>query len=613
MTIEPSIIHVLSSDVSEKIAAGEVIERPSSVVKELVENSLDAGSTRIDIALEDAGFSLIRISDSGSGMAPGNLEKCLLRHATSKIQDLNDLFSVSTFGFRGEALASISAVARTEIISSNEDSGLGHRILSEGGRPSVVEPCRRARGTTVSCRDIFFNVPARKKFMKSRKSERMTVARLVEQLAIPHPSVHFTLTVDGKSVVDCPPTADPRERIAQIAGPGFAKKLIECESDRGDVHTSILISPPSEATSRPRFQYLYINLRRVDNDSVTYAVREAFSRFIVGHLKPAWFCFLDVDPTEVDVNVHPTKLTAKFSDEKELFSTVFHCVRDGLTANSEQGTEAFRGPHHDRAPLQFPGPKVEKTEANTKLSQRPAASSSQSSGRKSSRNDSDGSQTSLSFFGVFDANAPSEDETAKHHPAPPERLDLISCYQIHKMYILAPIKNGVFIIDQHAAHERILYEEAVADLQKGGAQSQRMLFPMVIELTQAEKSVVLAGREYFASMGFDIQDFGGTSLAVSAAPAAGIVTGAGVEEAVREMVQFLLDEKNSRFFSEPQKRYAAAFACGSAIKAGQELKQEEMNMLLNGLFAAENPYTCPHGRPTVVRISLDELKRRFLR
>ncbi len=623
-------IHLLDESVIQKIAAGEVIERPASVAKELVENAIDAGASFIDIIIEDAGFSSIQVVDNGLGMGPDDIQKCLLRHATSKISSAEDLFSISSMGFRGEALASIAAVSRMSVASSNTDDGLGNTIASEGGAVSEIAPAQHTRGTTITCRDLFFNVPARKKFMKSRKAERMALLKLLEQLVLSFPSIHFTCTTEGKRSFDLPQVDTPHMRIAQLAGTDFAKKLIYCSGEIPDMSVEIYLSDPQNATARPRYQNLYVNLRRVDNDSVLYAVREAFSRFITSHLKASWFCFLEIDPSRMDVNIHPTKQKIKFDDEKALFSFIFRTVHSSISQalNVDESLER-------KAVEPFPPPE-ESSIADTKVKGlHPAADGGRDISTGSANNDIkvagkdvkkyissdkilEGSrQTSLSFLSVFDGKEIIEKGIENGDTKSVELTDrpwnLIPCYQIHKMYILAPIKNGVVLIDQHAAHERILYEEALEDIKRGKGESQRLLFPVTFDMSVTEKEVVLASRDYFNALGFDVQDFGGHTLAVSAMPTTGFMKSSNVEEAVREVVHNLIEEKDKEILSAPQKRFAASFACGAAIKFGQELKQEEMNLLLNNLFATKNPYICPHGRPTLVRISLEELSRRFLR
>jgi DNA mismatch repair protein MutL len=603
-------IEVLPQSVVEKISAGEVIERPASVLKELVENSIDAGATRIDIVVEDSGFSLISVNDNGTGMSRENLEKSLLAHATSKIRTADDLYAISTMGFRGEALASVAAVSRLTISSTASEDGLGHSIVCDGGTPQPSQPVSHVRGTTISCRDLFFNVPARRKFMKTRKAERIALLRLIEQLAIPFPGIHFTAVFEGKSVFDLPAAPSLEARISQVTGIDFAKTLTRAEGSTEGMEATLFFPLSDSGESRPRYQYLYVNLRRVDNESVTFAVREAFAKLVQREFRPSFFCFIDVDPDRIDVNVHPTKQKIKFEKERELFGFIYGTVLRVLgpvsnpAVSGEDGTPALR-------PSIEPRPFLESPESYPK--NRSAGSSFTVAEDKP---DDFSGQVVLTFpprgVNLEKGLESAADERIQLTDAQEAASwSLISCYQVHEMYILAPIKNGILLIDQHAAHERILFEQALNDLEPGKATSQQLLFPVVLQLSATEKAVVETAGDYFRAFGFDMQDFGGTAVSVSAIPA--FMKNSDVERSARDMIQYLLDEKGVSAFPDPRQRFAAAFACGAAIKAGQKLSHEEMNALLNNLFSAHTPYTCPHGRPTLVRISLDELSRRFLR
>jgi DNA mismatch repair protein MutL len=600
-------IELLPQNVVEKIAAGEVIERPASVLKEIVENSIDAGATSIEVVVEDSGFALVQVTDNGSGMSRENLERSALRHTTSKIRRAEDLFAITTMGFRGEALASISAVSKATISSSNAESGLGYSFACEGGLASPITPVSHVRGTTVACRDLFYNVPARKKFMKTRKAERIALVKVLEQVVIPFPGIRFTATIDGKCVFDVPAADSLLARISQVAGVEFAKSLVKAQGGTKGMDAVLFFPLSGNDLARPRYQNLYVNLRKVDNDSVLYGVRQAFSQLLQRDARPSFFCFIDVDPAAIDVNVHPTKQKVKFENERDLFGFVYGTVARVLKPAPDSGFAAAA-----QRPANGGGPGV----GASYQSQAQAARQEQAPSSTREQGDTSYGQTILAF-------PPRDLQTEKLlEPAGEDRIqltdsteasawNLISCYQIHEMLILAPIKNGILLIDQHAAHERILYEQALEDLKDKRSTSQQLLFPIVLRLSATEKAVFESSGEYFMAFGFDIQDFGGSDVSISATPA--FMVSGDAEHSVRDMIGYLLDEKSVEHFPEPHKRYAAAFACGAAIKAGQKLSEEEMNALLNNLFSSKNPYTCPHGRPTVVRISLDELSRRFLR
>jgi DNA mismatch repair protein MutL len=612
-------IQTLPQSVVEKIAAGEVIERPSSVLKELVENALDAGADRIDITVEDAGFSLIKVTDNGCGIPAGQIRTSLKRHTTSKIDTFDDIYSLSTFGFRGEALASIAAVSRTTLQSSCTDDGLGYSVACEGERIGERTPVSHLHGTTVTVADLFFNVPARRKFMRTRKGERTAIMRLMEQLVIPFPTIHFTARAEGKTVLDCPPVQTPSMRIAQVAGAEFAQNLIVASRSSDVLNVNLLVSNAANGARRPRFQNLYVNLRRIDSDSITHAIREAYSRFVHSQLRPSFFCFLDIDPDKVDVNVHPTKQKIKFDNEHAVFGFIYKALETVFVQNMPQSLVSQDQSDREQNPAIPPAPEPSydlsvPRQRNKTLSEtdRPVLNLYSSS---ASPPPDTGMQVTMALGMKNDGGkkiGQQENNSIQlTEGAPDELWELITCYQIHETYILASIKGGIMLVDQHAAHERILFEQAIEGLEKGRTESQQLLFPIVIELSPAEKQVIEAGKDYLNRFGFSIEDFGGKDVAVSAIPA--FVKPSQGEKSVREIVEYLLDERSVKNYPEPQKRMAAAFACGAAIKAGQKLTQEEMNALLNNLFATKTPYVCPHGRPTVIRISLGEIERRFMR
>jgi len=605
-------IEILPHDVVEKIAAGEVIERPASVLKELIENSIDADATKIDVVIEDSGFSLLQVADNGSGMSLENLKKCLLAHSTSKIRTADDLYEISTMGFRGEALASIAAVSRLTVVSSDEASGLGNSITSEGGIAQAAEPSSHVKGTTMTCRDLFYNVPARKKFMKTRKAERIALLKLIEQLAIPFPGIHFTAVFEGKSVFDAPVADSLRNRIAQITGLEFAKTLTQAQGETHGMDATLLFPLEAPQEYRPRYQYLYVNLRRVDSDSVLFAVREAFAKLVQREFRPSFFCFIDVDPQHVDVNVHPTKQKIKFENERELFGFIYGIVSRTLGVASQTLANGSLPQSDGDIPKkedQYYPRKFGNTLQSQEMSFAVSEPQMPLDGLYSEQTIIPFPDRRQNLEKILESNEQERIQLADN--AKQESWSLISCYQVHDMYILAPIKNGLLLIDQHAAHERVLFEQALSDLSIGKATSQQLLFPVVLELSATEKAVVESAGEIFRGFGFEMQDFGGTAVSVSAIPA--FMKNSDAERSARDMIQYLLDEKSVSSFPDPRMRFSAAFACGAAIKAGQKLSQEEMNALLNSLFSTQNPYTCPHGRPTVVRISLDELSRRFLR
>lgn len=471
-------IYVLPPHVVEKIAAGEVIERPASVLKELVENAIDSAATSIEVCVEDSGFGLLQVSDNGTGMGRGNLEKSILPHATSKIRNAEDLFAIATMGFRGEALASICAISKATITSSNTDDGLGYSLFCEGGTVPLIAPVSRTRGTTVACRDLFYNVPARKKFMKTRRAERLALVKVLEQLVVPFPGIRFCATFDGKKALDVPSVENLHARISQVTGLEFAKTLVKAEGSATGMSALLYFPLGASNETRPRYQNLYVNLRRVDNDSVLFGIRQAFAQLLSRDARPSFFCFIDVDPTAIDVNVHPTKQKIKFENERELFGFIYATVSRGLRPSLDQSQDvgdAKSDQMPPRTPGQFSGETARYAQAAELFEEMSThESNDQSYGQTILLFPSGEPQKEKPLDSSLEGKIQLQDESGS------VSWSLISCYQIHEMFILAPIKNGILLIDQHAAHERILYEAALGDLANKHSPSQQLLFPIVL-------------------------------------------------------------------------------------------------------------------------------------
>jgi DNA mismatch repair protein MutL len=606
-------IKQLSKLVVEQIAAGEVVERPASIIKELLENSIDAGASRVDIVADSGGLSRIKISDNGSGIEKDELILAVTRHATSKIEKADDLYSIGTMGFRGEALASSSAVSRFLLSSSTIGDGMGWQIDVNGGEIGGLSPVQHLKGTTVECTDLFYNLPARKKFLKTERAEKMAISKVIQQVILAFPSIHFTGTLDGKKSYDFPAVDRSRTRIAQVAGSSMAAKLVHCRVETDDLCADLFISRPEEAQKQPRFKELFVNLRKIDNRSVIAAVNQGFSRFITSSLKPNWFLYLDINPAKIDVNVHPTKAEIKFDDEKSIFSLVYRLVQKSITDN--RNSEFSAEPASDQETAY---PTSNSITSFSEVSERKSVSIHSFPGTENFEQQKSVKYTNPNLGEVFQTNIPLISEstgsgTEERGVLAESVWDSIPCFQIHKRYIIAPVNEGMLLIDQHAAHERILYERVLNDLNIGGVDSQQLLFPTTIELSPVEKETLLTMREMFEKSGFEIQDFGGNTVAVSAVPATGFVKSTQVRDAIFEMLSQFEDEKAPEILSSLHRHFAASYACAAAIKFGKELPKEEMNSLLSSLFSCENSNICPHGRPTVTKITLQELSKRFLR
>jgi len=632
-------IKLLAKNVVEQIAAGEVIERPSSIVKELLENSIDSGADKITVTFDNGGISRIKITDNGCGIEKDQLLLAITPHATSKITAAEDLYSVSTMGFRGEALASIASASRFTLSSSSSNDGSGYKITSEGGTVGEIEPIAHVKGTTIECLDLFFNLPARKKFLKSEKSERLSILTTIEQVFIAFPAIHFTCIADGKKIYDIPAAKDHRVRISQLGGTEFAEDLIYCRNEINDMSAEIYICPPSQAKPKPKFQNLYVNLRKIDNNSVSMAIRESFSRFVSAYgNKPSWFCFLDIEPSKIDVNVHPTKQMIKFDDERALFSFIFrtvltelescqnatvgaYCIRPekttATTTTDDDGNlgvckTKFREAERNNTPLRST---ATETYSYTQNDPKRFAVEEKSSkyelftNTKFSETSEKPTQMSISFL---DRVSSQEEETPLLGMGIDKNAwDTVSCFQVHGRYIAVSVSDGLLFIDQHAAHERILYEK-ILDSMDIGIESQSLLFPITMELKPYEKEALLSVNEFFSKAGFDIKDFGQNTVAVYSMPS-DFKYESQLKDAIEDMIEQFLKENNSAILSSVHRHFAASYACGAAIKFGKTLTTEEMNALLTALFSTKNPHICPHGRPTFSKLGLAEIGKRFLR
>ncbi len=563
-------IEVLPDIVANQIAAGEVVERPASLVKELVENALDARARRVEIYIEGGGKRLVRVSDDGTGMGREDAVLCIDRHATSKIRSADDLRRIDSFGFRGEALPSIAAVSRLALETSDGE-GVGTRLRVEGGRVTAVEDNPRRRGTTVEVRALFFNAPARSHFLKSVSAEARAVNETVIGLALANPGVGFLLQSDGRPLLDLPPATDLGERIAGVWGDDAARTLLPVDFATEGVTLRGLVQRPDAATPGLRRALLLANGRPFREAVLVRAADRAYRTTIPPGARPWVFLELTVPPGSLDVNVHPAKAEVRFRDRARVEAAVEAGVREALTRVVSAATL-------DRAP------------------ERP---------RLVARERPPDTQTAL----FVPAPAPGDRvEADPERLAPPvERARL---FQLHNTYILAETRDGLFVIDQHSAHERILFERLMNAFANGGQSGQRLLFPITLRLTALEIQRVEELQGMLSRAGFEVEGFGGDTVIVQAVPNPHHWFDA--ERCFREMVAELTQGSELvRSASTQHERIGKTFACKAAIKAGQQLNEKEMAELFDALFATELPWHDVHGRPTVVRLSTAELARKF--
>jgi DNA mismatch repair protein MutL len=600
----PRRIHILPDHFANRIAAGEVVERPASVVKELVENAIDAGATRITIAISNGGKTEIRIADDGHGMGREDALLSLDRHATSKISDPSELEAIRTLGFRGEALPSIAAVARMTLETA-EREGDGTRVVIAGGRVSSVEPCARRVGTTVTIRSLFFNVPARAKFLRSAAAESRAVSEAVTTLALANPHVAFSLESNGRELLDLPACTQVRGRIAELWGDGLAGQLIPLRYEAAGVAVPGLIQRPHSATPGSRRTYLFVNGRWFADRYLVRAADRGYQTTIAPGNRPSFFLFLDVPDGAVDVNVHPAKAEVRF--------------RDGIGVERavEEGVRAALGPLVSAPELErssspsVPGraadhgagfPSMQRVRGEEAADPHPAPAS----GGLDLRHEPT-PQMSLFVPGTADPGT-----TSGSGDDGPDGVRHATMWQVHNTYIFAETRGGMIIVDQHSAHERVLYEELMRGFDQRDTGSQRLLFPLTLRLSAAEFGRVEELASLFRAMGFELEPFGGRSIIVHAVPNPHPYFDA--ERCLREMIAELTEGSPLVDTARNQhQRIALSYACKGAIKAGQRLTQREMTELFDRLFATELPYHDIHGRPTVVQLSIGELHNRFRR
>jgi len=564
-------IAILPSAVADQIAAGEVVERPASVVKELVENALDAGATAIDIAVEDGGRQLIRVSDDGIGMSRDDAVLALARHATSKIRAASDLVGVRSFGFRGEALPAICSVAQLAIETALED-GSGTVVRAAGGSVDDIGDTARRRGTTVEVNRLFFNAPARRKFLRGARSEWRSIAEVVTSLALVRRDVRFTLSHDGKTALTLPGAVTLRQRVAALHGAAIAARLVDVDDVSGTIHVAGLVERPSEVGTASRRVHLAINGRTVRDGGIVRAAEAAYRSTIPGGVRPTLYLELTVAAADVDVNVHPAKAEVRFRDRWTVERVVELAVRRAL-GTMESGATLGRAVWP--APTPFVPPVVDVEVLR--------------------------SAPAMEDDGIFAHN----ESAALATVAEP---DVPSLLQLRRTYMMFEREDGVVLIDQHSAHERVLFERFMRTLECGEVPAQRLLFPLTLHLGPAEADAFDAHRELFERLGFEIEGFGGHTLLVRSVPMPHPRFDA--ERCLRETLAALTGDRDASAAPRHQ-RLAATIACKAAIKAGDLMSPGEMRALFLALAGTQLPAHDVHGRSTVVHLSWDELERRF--
>jgi len=573
-------VRVLDDRVVDQIAAGEVVERPASVVKELVDNAIDAGASRIEVGIEAAGRDRVTVIDDGCGMERADAMLAFERHATSKIAVAEDLWRVATLGFRGEALASIAAVSRL-VLETSPPGGEGTRVRVEGGRVAAAERIARAAGTTVDVRGLFFNTPARRAFLKTDATEQAAIQQRLVEHALARVDVAWRATHGRREIMALAPARELGERVAALWGAAYAGTLAPLSGAEGGMRVRGFVQRPAAAGAGRRRQFVFVNGRAVDAADLVRAALRGYRSALPPGARPDVFLFLEIDPSRVDVNVHPAKREIRFRDP----AVVAAMVEEGVI-------EALGAAERPLRPYGEPRPQARVREPSAPAEPR---------------------RDQLALFHPGRRAAPGEDGAARTREgaAGGEEIEPLApaLWQLHDRFILVQTARGLAIVDQHSAHERVLYEEVIRDLREGSRPGQRLLFPIVLDLTPLQYATWETYAGLLSRLGFEIEPFGGQAVAVSALPAFRHAFDA--ESSLAGLLDDLAAPGAGSADMNQHERVARLFACKAAIKAGASLAPEEMAELMDRLFSTRLPYDDVHGRPAILQVSLEELDRHF--
>jgi len=572
----------LPEDLRNKISAGEVIERPASVVKELLENSIDAGATEITVVVEKGGHQLIQVRDNGHGITADGLAQAFLRYTTSKISKVDDLFKIRTLGFRGEALASIASVSEINV-SSSVDESAGYQMDLVNGVTDAIKAAPPIGGTEITVRNLFYNTPARKKFLKSATTEFRQIVKMLRRFGLDFPEVSFQLMHNDKTILNLTPES-LEERIIALTDPSYRDQLLPVNMIKGDYNISGFVGTLNLVRGRPGEQYLFVNRRFIQNRLLNSAVYAAYESLVKRGEYPFSLLNLVLPPDQLDVNVHPRKIEVRFTDEWRIYHVVKSAVREAL-ASILATIPSFE--QHVGQMVTF-GKEIDPNQRQEPLWFTPAKQSE--------------SGADLQRAKEYVSNLADQKEEAT-------AIEGSIMWQVHDKYIISQINSGLVIIDQHVAHERVLFEDALLAFDSTPLSAQTLLFSEILEFSTDEYSVLLDILPYLEKLGFRMKENGQNKILLEAIPSD---MGWGNENSViRDIIDhYVANREKSSSYVE---NLAASFACHAAVKAGDSLTIEEMQVLVNRLFATKHPYYCPHGRPIIVQLSLEELDQRFER
>ena len=598
-------IRILDDNMINMIAAGEVVERPASVVKELLENSIDAGATKIVVQIEDGGRRLISISDNGCGIDADDLATAFAPHATSKIRTDADLATISTMGFRGEALASIASVSAVTITSRTADSIEANRMTIDCGDRQPVAPCSADKGTTIEVRNIFYKLPARRKFLRTANTEMSHITEYFTRIALAHCDLDMTLIHNGRQLYRLVGDQSVTERIAQLFSKDIAASLIRTRGDEKGVTVTAYLGHPSRARGNNKYQYIFLNKRHIRDKFIGHAMKEAYRGLIEPNKYPIVFLFIELPANAFDVNVHPTKIEVRFENPNLIHSQVLAVLREKLLATDLDVSAQLPASNVSMADM-FPSSAAD-TARQERISEAMSdffSTHKQSSADQQRFRFSTGAQASHRQEPV---QYPAAGYAADAHvPAPPK-----SFLQIHSSYIVTQTGEGFVIIDQHALHERIIYEQLCRKLADGELTSQRLLIPETFELNDAQLDAVKSNTELIEKIGIELEPFGPRTMAIQSFPA--ILDKVGPLEFMQDLLDMLTDKTLGLDAERLLHEILDMAACKAAIKAGQSLTDQEMQQLLADKDTVERASRCPHGRPTAIKFSLSDLEKQFKR
>ena len=590
-------IKILPPNIANKIAAGEVVDRPASVVKELVENAIDAEANEITIVISQAGKEMIQVIDNGIGMTEEDALLALERHATSKIFQVNDLERILTLGFRGEALPSIGSVSRLEIKTCTSNSQFGFRLYYDDGKLISEEKIAPQKGTTIVVKNLFYNTPARRNFLRADTTEFNHIIKSVKRFFLAYPNIYFTLINNGEEIFNLP-VGSQDERLVQVFGQKFYDALVYIREELNEISLEGYVCKPDQARGNTANQFVYLNRRNIINRNLAHAVYQGYGNLIERSRYPQFIMFLNIPPHLVDVNVHPTKMEVRFANERVIYHLFLSGIRKAIQDNaivpefSLQTTTPERKEifHHFQNQRRFRQPAAQKTLSLELESE---------------------DQTQMSFNqSIYNESSDTTLKKMQHSKENQQEVIQANLWQVHNRYIFSQIKSGLVIIDQHVAHERILFEKIISYLnEERNVPSQQLLFSQTLELSLEDYLIYFDIKEWLQKIGYMINELSGRTVVIEAIPADVKI---GYENRILlEIIDYYRENEGQKY--QPNEKIAAAFACKNAIKSGEKLSLEEMNSLIDQLFATKEPYFCPHGRPVIITFGLEELDKKFKR